>query len=145
MAFWKKTTKEERKESDVSSRVAADAVRFDVREQKTEKQETEQEKKETTPVSGGAQKILGILRGSHMTEKTSAAAEQGTYVFRVSSGANKISVAHAVQRHYGVAVDTVRMLNTKEKARVRGRITGWKPGFKKAMVTLKQGQKIETL
>lgn len=139
MAFWKKST-EEKKELAVLPHAAADAVRSDTRGQ-----EAEQGKRETASVSGGAQRILGILRGSHMTEKTSAGAQHGTYVFRVSSGANKISVASAVRRHYGVAVDTVRILNTKKKARVRGRIIGWKPGFKKAIVTLKKGQKIETL
>lgn len=139
MAFWKKGT-EEKKESDASPRAPADALRSDDRAQ-----EAEQEKQEASSVSGGAQRMLGILRGSHMTEKTSAAAEQGTYVFRVSSGANKISVANAVKRQYGVAVSTVHILNTKKKARVRGRIVGWKPGFKKAIVTLKSGQKIETL
>ena len=89
-------------------------------------------------------KVLGVLRMPHRTEKTADSEEKNrTYAFMVSGRANKIMVKAAVERNYGVAVSAVRMLNTPEKARVRGRIIGWKQGFKKAMVTVKKGQKIE--
>ena len=78
-----------------------------------------------------------------MTEKTSNAAARGQYVFAVSQGVNKPAIARAVARRFGVTVVGVRMLHRPGKERRRGRIIGWKPGFKKAMVTIKKGQKID--
>lgn len=78
-----------------------------------------------------------------MTEKTSATASRGQYVFAVSEGVNKPMIARAVSRRFGVTVTAVRMLRREAKQRRRGRIVGWKPGFKKAMVTIKKGQVIE--
>lgn len=77
------------------------------------------------------------------SEKASMLNAKGQYVFRVAAGANKPAVERAVSRRYGVAVSAVRMLVMPGKERRRGRITGWKPGFKKAIVTLKKGQTIE--
>lgn len=136
MAFWKKT-KEEKNASDARPSPAADLTR--AAEEKADARE-----KEPPIPSAPTRKIIGVLKGSHLTEKTAVGADKGVYGFRVSPEANKIRVRQAVEREYGVVVSAVRMINTKEKARVRGRIVGWKPGFKKAMVTLKEGQKIET-
>lgn len=135
MAFWKKT-KEEKNISDARPSDAADLLT-------AAPEETKRQEKETAVSSVQPRRILGVLAGSHMTEKTTEGAQRGVYVFRVLPRANKIRVRAAVEREYGVAVSAVRMINAKEKARVRGRIVGWKPGFKKAMVTLKKGQKIE--
>ena len=136
MAFWKKTKKEEESVSGARPGDAAGAVRLAPEEPK-------EVKKDASASFAQARKITGVLNGSHLTEKTTAAGEKGVYVFRVRAGANKIMVRKAVEQEYGVGVTAVRMINTKEKARVRGRIVGWKPGFKKAMVALKEGQKIE--
>lgn len=78
-----------------------------------------------------------------VTEKASALNEKGRYAFRVSRTVTKPAFARAVSRRYGVTVARVRMLVMPGKTRTRGRITGWKPGFKKAIVTLKQGETIE--
>lgn len=78
-----------------------------------------------------------------LTEKASGLNAKGAYVFRVHRGVTKPAFARAVSRRYGVAVDAVRMLVMPGKTRRRGRITGWKPGFKKAIVMLKKGEKIE--
>ncbi|OGZ97585.1 MAG: 50S ribosomal protein L23 [Candidatus Sungbacteria bacterium RIFCSPLOWO2_02_FULL_54_10] len=78
-----------------------------------------------------------------MTEKASNAAARGQYIFAVSDGVNKPSIASAVARRFGVTVMSVRMLRRPGKERRRGRITGWKPGFKKAIVTIQKGQTIE--
>ena len=87
---------------------------------------------------------MGVIKMPHSTEKATALAEKNnTYVFLVAVGANKIMIRHAVERNYGVSVESVRVATSPAKARVRGRIIGWHPGFKKAMVTVKKGQKIE--
>lgn len=90
-------------------------------------------------------KGASILLAPHTTEKATDLSERGAYVFRVAPGANKQRVAGAVAERYGVAVVAVRMINQPAKERRRGRQIGWKSGFKKAMVQLKEGQKIETL
>ena len=107
---------------------------------KKEKQKTE---KTGTGVSAGG-RILGVIKMPHSTEKATALAEKNnTYVFLVAAGANKIMIRSAIERNYGVSVESVRTATSPAKARVRGRIIGWKPGFKKAMVSLKKGEKIE--
>jgi large subunit ribosomal protein L23 len=68
------------------------------------------------------------------------------YVFLVDRKANKREIAEAIEIIYAekkVKVIAVNTINTKPKARrVRGR-AGWKPAFKKAIVTLETGDTIE--
>jgi len=87
--------------------------------------------------------VLGVLRGSHVTEKAASFAGARAYVFRVTTRANKPEVKKAVEARYGVHVEAVRMLAAHKKARMRGRIQGWKPGFRKAVVRVKEGEVIE--
>lgn len=77
------------------------------------------------------------------TEKTSLLASEGKYVFRVSPRQNKLGVAKEIEHLYKVRVSDVHILWTKGKKRRVGRIEGEKRGFKKAIITLKKGQKIE--
>lgn len=79
----------------------------------------------------------------HVTEKSSRLGSTNQYVFRVVRSANKIEIARSVEKKYGVNVLRVNTMNVRGK-RVRvGRREGRTPGFKKAMVTLKEGQTIE--
>ena len=58
--------------------------------------------------------------------------------------ANKIEVAKAVEKAYGVKVTAVNVVKRGVRARVKhGRVTGRESGYKKAYVTLAQGEKIE--
>lgn len=88
---------------------------------------------------------FGPLRAPRSTEKASAMASGGTYVFLVDPAANKRAIAQAVEARYGVSVDRVRVMCNPPKERRRGRIIGWKPGLKKAAVRLKKGIRIESL
>lgn len=85
--------------------------------------------------------IAGVIQGSHITEK--AASRQGTYVFKVASATNKIEVKRAIESRFEVKVRKVNILNMSGKERRRGKQIGWRSGFKKAVVTLKEGQSIE--
>lgn len=89
-------------------------------------------------------KAYSILQRPHLTEK---AVESGQYAFRVAPRSNKIEVKRAVESLYGVKVMKVRMIHVAPKRRRVGRRQGWrgglKKGFKKALVTLKKGDKIE--
>lgn len=87
--------------------------------------------------------IAGVLERPHITEKTSGAAKENKYVFIVRGGANKPEVKRAIGSRYGVDAVAVNILNMPGKERKRGKQIGWRPGFKKAIVTLKEGQSIE--
>ena len=72
-------------------------------------------------------------------------AEQSRYTFKVAPTANKIEVRDAVERLFKVHVRDVRVMNYLGKMRRMGRFEGRRPDWKKAVVTLKQGERIESL
>jgi large subunit ribosomal protein L23 len=78
------------------------------------------------------------------TEKSHIGVDKGHYTFIVSRRANKVEVAMAVQEIFGVNVVKVRMLNQAPKFGRWGRKRVQRQStYKKAMVTLPPGQKIE--
>ncbi len=89
--------------------------------------------------------IAGLLKEPHISEKATILSENGKYIFKVYADANKSEIKKAIAGLYGVAVKEVNIINIKTKARIlRGR-KGEKPGYKKAIVTLEKGHKIEIL
>ena len=90
-----------------------------------------------------------IIERPILTEKMSALGEKRQYAFRVNINANKIEIAKAVEKRFQVNVTSVRTVRVKGKLKMqltkRGRFEGRKPSWKKAIVTLKQGQTIELL
>ena len=84
-----------------------------------------------------------IIIAPVITEKSAAAAEKNVYTFKVASEANKIQIKKAIEAAFGVKVEKVNTLNTKAKAKRVGRYTGKTKTYKKAIVTLKDGEKIE--
>ena len=91
------------------------------------------------------QNTCRILRAPHITEKATGIADKNQYTFRVFPKANKVEIKKAVEGVYGVNVTDVNIVNVLRKRRRLGKVTGWKPGYKKAIVTVKEGQKIELL
>lgn len=84
-----------------------------------------------------------ILETPILTEKAAVLNEAGAYVFGVKRDANKIMIKHAVEKFYNVKVLTVNTVNMPaKKIFVRGK-QGSRPGYKKAIVYLKKGEKIE--
>lgn len=85
-----------------------------------------------------------VIRGPVITEKASGMMERdGTYSFAVDRRANKIDVKRAVEAAFKVNVVKVNVLTSRGKLkRVRWQ-TGKTPDWKKAMVTLKKGEKID--
>lgn len=90
-------------------------------------------------------RILSVLRAPHITEKTTALMEENKYTFKVSLGTNKSEVKKAVEQLYNVDVLTVRTIKVPRKRKRVGRTFGWRKAFKKAIVEIKEGQKIEEL
>ena len=79
-----------------------------------------------------------------ITEKGTSLKEQANqYLFEVAKGANKIEVKQAVEALFNVRVLDVRTISVKGKRRRLGRFVGRTPDWKKAVVTLKEGQSIE--
>jgi large subunit ribosomal protein L23 len=82
-----------------------------------------------------------------ISEKSMDETQRGKYTFRVHSDANKLMVKQAIEELFKVNVETVNVSTTKAKEksrnRRRGRQEGWTSPWKKAVVTLASGQKIE--
>ncbi len=85
----------------------------------------------------------GILREPYITEKTAMMGQENKYAFKVRRDANKIDIKNAVENIFGVTVVSVSVINTPSKNVRLGRYEGRKPGFKKAIVKLKEGDKID--
>jgi large subunit ribosomal protein L23 len=86
-----------------------------------------------------------LIKNPIITEKSSRLAELGKYVFLVQDKATKNEVKKAVENIYKVKVVGVQTINTRPKPRRFGRFVGMRSGYRKAIVTLKEGQKIEIM
>ena len=88
---------------------------------------------------------FNILQRPIISEKALGLESKGEYVFMVAGHANKSEVKKEVEKKYSVKVERVNMITYQpKKVLLRGRV-GSKSGFKKAMVKLLHGHKIELL
>jgi large subunit ribosomal protein L23 len=91
--------------------------------------------------------MIGILRRPIVTEKMTLLQEKGQYAFEVELSANKIEIARAVEKKFNVTVVDVRTSRHKGKTKSqmtrKGRFAGRTPAWKKAIVRLKEGEKIQ--
>jgi large subunit ribosomal protein L23 len=83
-----------------------------------------------------------ILLENLISEKATMLASQNKYVFKVLKSAGKFQIKEAIEGYYGVQVVSVNTIKISPKKRIQGRTIGWKKGFKKAVVTLRQGDTI---
>ena len=90
---------------------------------------------------------MSILKRPLVTEKVSALNEKGKYGFIVDTAANKVEIKKAVEKKYGVNVQSVNTMMVMGKFKSRftkaGVLSGRKPNYKKAIVTLAQGEVID--
>ena len=89
-----------------------------------------------------------IIKKPVITEKMTAISEKlNKYAFIVDKNANKIQIKEAVEKLYDVKVTAVNTMNYDGKKKSRytkaGVISGRRPAFKKAIVTLKEGDTID--
>lgn len=84
-----------------------------------------------------------IILGPVITEKSMSGNQESVYTFKVDKKATKTQIKSEIERQFGVKVLNVNTLNTKPKARRVGRYTGNSKTYKKAIVTLAQGNSIE--
>ncbi len=160
--FFRKKKKEEKPKEEKK----APKIRVEEKPRKIKKEKAVEERKEIHPVksseAGAKQfnrvkpkvskpraKISGtayrVLKSPHVSEKATDLVAKNQYTFKILPRANKIEVKKAVEGLYNVDVIGVRIINVHRRHRRLGRITGWKKGYKKAIVKVKEGQKIEVL
>lgn len=78
-----------------------------------------------------------------ITEKTTMMMSDGKYTFKVPLHANKVEIRKAVEAIFGVKVKSVATLRTMGKLKRMGKYIGKRPDYKKAIVTLQEGETIE--
>ena len=121
-------------------------------EKKDEKKIVKKVVKKTTPkklVKSKTSSFEGfayrVLKFPHITEKATILAQNNQYVFIVYNDVNKIEIKKAVELLYGVKVLKVRIIKTPKKRIRVGKSFGWKKAYKKAIVRIKDGQKIDEM
>ena len=91
-------------------------------------------------------KHAGIIRRVQITEKGTQLACEDQYILEVAPKANKIEIKQAVEKYFGVHVLAVRTQNYKGALRtLRNRRVVRDSGWKRAIVTVKAGERIETI
>lgn len=114
---------------------------------KASKEEDEEAKDQSAKVKVDIDALpeqLGdVIIHPYITEKTAVLADEGQYTFVVSMDANKIQVKQAVKKMYGVDPKSVNTQIVRGKVVRFGREFGKRNNWKKAVVSLKEGDSIE--
>lgn len=85
----------------------------------------------------------GLLH-TYVSEKATRLESFNKFMFKVARTANKPEIKKAIEARFGVSVVAVHMVNMPSKTRTVGRYVGSKSGFRKAIVTLKKGDTINS-
>ncbi len=109
------------------------------------KKKTRNEGKETVKPAEKTEgtNVKSVLKQPWFSERATLLASRGKYIFLVAPEATKPAVRDEIQRRYGVRVTGVNMITLKGKMKHFGSKMGRRSGVKKAIVTLKAGDKIE--
>lgn len=86
-----------------------------------------------------------LVKKPIVTEKSVALGKGGKYVFLVDKNTSASEAKKIVETAYEVKVEKTNVLNVKSKERRLGRSVGEKPGYKKIIMTLQKGQKLDIL
>lgn len=101
-------------------------------------------KKKTADAVGSiSETATEVLVEPWITEKSHEKMAEHKYIFKVASKARKGNVKKAIEELYKVVVVKVNIINIPAKQRSIGAKIGWKSGYKKAIATLKKGDKIK--
>jgi large subunit ribosomal protein L23 len=84
-----------------------------------------------------------VLLAPVVSEKSYSLIEDRKYSFRVHRDAHKTQVRQAVEELFGVKVQAVNIVQVRSKPKRRGMVMGRRPGWKKAIVQLREGESIE--
>ena len=87
--------------------------------------------------------LTEVIRGPLITEKAALLKDDHrTVCFKVAIDANKTEIKSAVEKLFGVKVQSVRTVRMNGKMKRYGRFEGKRPDWKKAFVTLREGEKM---
>lgn len=90
------------------------------------------------------ERLMKVLLGPHVSEKSTRLADTNRqFTFRVAPDANKREIAKAVESLFEVKVTAVQVVNMKGKRKRFGRFEGRRTDWKKAYVTLQEGDDID--
>ena len=84
-----------------------------------------------------------VLKEFYVSEKATMLNAMNQYVFKVFNNANKAEIKKQVEKVFDVKVKDVKISNMPKKRRDLGRHPGFRAGFKKAIIVLKEGYSIE--
>ena len=88
--------------------------------------------------------LFDVLRAPKMSEKTLSLKEEANqFAFEVDRRANKIQIKESIEKSFKVTVLKVRTMNVRGKKKRLGRYQGFKSSWKKALISLKEGDTIE--
>ena len=87
--------------------------------------------------------FIDSIRQPIITEKATILSEQNKTVFKVHAGANKMSIKKNIEKLFKVSVVKDNIINQKRKKKIKQGKLSIKPGYKKAIITLKKGQSID--
>lgn len=128
--------KKKKKEKEIPEK-KKEILKKEVLEKKVEKPKEKKVKKKIPSLA------YKVLKSPYVTEKSTRLAKEGQYTFKVFKNANKIEIKKAIEELYGVDIEAVKIIKKPSKKRRLGGQEGLKPGFKKAIVKTKEGQKID--
>lgn len=94
-------------------------------------------------IKGNGERILEVIRRPIVTEKATNLSQFNKYVFEVATWAHKPEIKQACESLFKVSVMEVHTIVNKGKAKVFKGRKGRRSDFKKAIVTVKQGQTID--
>ena len=86
---------------------------------------------------------LDTIISPSITEKATSLSEYNKIVFKVHKGANKSSIKKSIEKIFKVNVIKINTINLKGKTKMVKNKKAFRPGCKKAIVTLKKGQSID--
>ena len=86
---------------------------------------------------------LDTIISPNITEKSTSLSEFNKIVFKVHKGASKSSIKRSVEKIFKVNVVKINTINLKGKTKMVKNKKASKPGYKKAIITLKKGQRID--
>ena len=87
--------------------------------------------------------ITQVLLAPVVSEKSYGLAESSKYTFKVHPDAHKTQIRQAVEQLFEVHVEGVNIIKVQAKPKRRGMFKGTRPGWKKAIVQLREGETIE--
>ena len=86
---------------------------------------------------------LDTIISPNITEKSTALSEFNKVVFKVDKNANKKSIKKSIEKIFKVNVVKINTINMRRKVKLVKNKKSFKPGYKKAIITLKKGQSID--